>query len=70
MGRILDGVSEHMAHYDDNRTFVVADVAEPTKADVVQELQRSEAEILVNYMPVGSRASGDLLLPNVPWRPG
>ena len=55
MGRILDGVSEHMANYEDNRTFVIANVAEPTQAEVVQELQRSGAEILVNYMPVGSQ---------------
>ena len=59
MGKILDGVSEHMSHYDDKRTFVVADVAEPTKADIVQELKRSEAEVLVNYMPVGSEEAAN-----------
>ena len=59
MGKILDGVSEHMSHYDDKRTFVVADVAEPTKADIVQELKRSAAEVLVNYMPVGSEEAAN-----------
>jgi myo-inositol-1-phosphate synthase len=36
-------------------TQIVADVTEPTQAEVVEELRRSKAEILVNYMPVGSQ---------------
>ncbi|MBB2200567.1 inositol-3-phosphate synthase [Gluconacetobacter tumulisoli] len=54
MGPVLDGVSEHMAAYDEDRTFVCADVPELTKAQVVDELKRSGAEILLNYLPVGS----------------
>ena len=54
MGKILDGVSEHMANYDEDRTFVIADVPEGTKESIVQELKDSGAEILLNYMPVGS----------------
>jgi len=51
MGPVLDGVSEHMADYADDRRFVVAD-QEP--CDVVKVLKESGAEILINYMPVGS----------------
>ncbi|NOZ67222.1 MAG: inositol-3-phosphate synthase [Alphaproteobacteria bacterium] len=54
MGNVLDGVSEHMANYDDDRTFLVKDAPSATKAEIVQELKDSGAEILTNYMPVGS----------------
>jgi len=54
MGRILDGVANHMKEYDDNFTFLPADEIEPTKEKIVQILQDSGAEILLNYLPVGS----------------
>jgi len=54
MGRILDGLSEHMKAYTDDKTFIPADVPEAEMEDVVRELKRSGAEILLNYMPVGS----------------
>ncbi len=54
MGRILDGVSDHMKDYEDRYTFVPADEPEPTIDDVVKILKDSGAEILLNYMPVGS----------------
>jgi len=54
MGRILDGCSEHMADYPDARTFLPADAAEPDAVDVVREMKRSGAEIVLNYLPVGS----------------
>jgi myo-inositol-1-phosphate synthase len=54
MGRILDGFSDHMKNYDDKRTFVLADEPEPGEADIVKVLKESGAEILVNYLPVGS----------------
>ena len=55
MGRKLDGVAEHMADYKDDRTFIVADHAEPTREEVVAELKASGAEVLMNYLPVGSQ---------------
>jgi myo-inositol-1-phosphate synthase len=54
MGKVSDGVSKHMANYDAKHTFVVADEKEPTKRDVVQKLKACGAEILLNYLPVGS----------------
>ncbi len=50
-GPVLDGVAPHMSSYDDNKTFIVSD-ADP--CDVVGELEDSGAEVLINYMPVGS----------------
>jgi len=50
-GPVLDGVAPHMSSYDENKTFVVSDL-EP--CDVVGELEDSGAEVLINYMPVGS----------------
>ncbi len=54
MGRVLDGVADHMKDYPEERTFVVAERPEPTKAEVVRALRESGAEIVVNYLPVGS----------------
>jgi myo-inositol-1-phosphate synthase len=54
MGRILDGVAGHMRNYDDKFTFVLADWPEATKEEVVKLIKESGAEILLNYLPVGS----------------
>ena len=54
MGQVLDGISEHMADFADDRTFLRSDAKELTKEEIVGELKRSGAEILLNYMPVGS----------------
>jgi myo-inositol-1-phosphate synthase len=55
MGRVLDGVAEHMADQPDHRTFLVADAPEPDAAEVIDVLRRSNADVLVNYLPVGSQ---------------
>ncbi|WP_174285799.1 inositol-3-phosphate synthase [Sphingomonas bacterium] len=55
MGRTLDGVAEHMEAYNDDRTFLPADLPEPTKEDVVRELRESGTDVLMNYLPVGSQ---------------
>jgi len=54
MGRILDGFSGHMKDYDETRTFVLADEPEPTEDETIAALKESGAEILLNYLPVGS----------------
>ena len=51
MGPVFDGVAPHMENYPEERRFVVAD-AKPV--DVTRELVDSGADVLVNYMPVGS----------------
>lgn len=52
MGPVLDGVASHMKEYPQDKTFVVA---RKKSVDVVKELKRSGAEILLNYLPVGSQ---------------
>jgi myo-inositol-1-phosphate synthase len=46
---VMDGVAEHM-----RETFQVYDERKMKPADVVEVLKDSKAEILVNYLPVGS----------------
>lgn len=51
-GPTLDGVAAHMAEYPPDRTFLVDDKHDPV--DVVRELKRVGAQVLVNFLPVGS----------------
>jgi len=55
MGRKLDGVADHMEDYPDDRTFKLANEAEPDQDDVVRTLKDSRADVLINYLPVGSQ---------------
>lgn len=55
MGRVLDGIADHMAEYPDDRTFRLADAPEPTKEEVVAALRDTKADVLMNYLPVGSQ---------------
>lgn len=52
MGPVLDGVAAHMADYGAHERFEPSDAA---PVDVARALRDSGAEILVNYMPVGSQ---------------
>ena len=54
MGRIMDGHSDHMRNYPEKSTFVIANEPEPNEVEVVSILRTSGAEILLNYLPVGS----------------
>ena len=51
MGEVLDGVSDHMKDFPADKSFRVAD---KKACNVAQVLKDSGAEILLNYMPVGS----------------
>jgi myo-inositol-1-phosphate synthase len=52
MGPLLDGVADHMRDYPMEISFTVAD---RSPVDVATVLRRSGAEILINYLPVGSQ---------------
>jgi myo-inositol-1-phosphate synthase len=54
MGCVLDGVAPHMADYEDDHAFIIADDHEKSKEDIVSILKDREVEILINYLPVGS----------------
>jgi len=51
MGNVLDGVADHMKNFEEDYTFLVADIE---SVDIVKSLKDSGAEILINYLPVGS----------------
>jgi myo-inositol-1-phosphate synthase len=53
-GPILDGCSEHMRSFPEKQTFLPSEDAEPCRADVVRILRESGAQVLLNYLPVGS----------------
>jgi myo-inositol-1-phosphate synthase len=56
MGRVLDGIAEHMANFPDERTFMLAEgQREPSKDDVVDILRETSTDVMVNYLPVGSQ---------------
>ena len=57
MGRVLDGLAEHMKDYEEDYTFVPAGQPEPSREQVIAALRESGAEILLNYLPVGSEAA-------------
>ncbi|MBP2031121.1 myo-inositol-1-phosphate synthase [Methanohalophilus levihalophilus] len=54
MGNVLDGVSDHMVDYEDKYKFIASDETNSTKEDIVKILNESGAEMLLNFMPVGS----------------
>lgn len=54
MGPVMDGLSEHMQNYPAAVSFTPADEPALTKRQIVDYLQDTKTEILVNYLPVGS----------------
>jgi myo-inositol-1-phosphate synthase len=55
MGAVLDGVSPHMLAAPEHRSFRIADAPQPTLGDVIEKLKSTEAQVLMNYLPVGSQ---------------
>lgn len=54
MGRVLDGLSEHMTDYDEDYTYQLSREPELSKQEIVEILNKTNTEILLNYLPVGS----------------
>ncbi|MBW2013093.1 MAG: inositol-3-phosphate synthase [Deltaproteobacteria bacterium] len=54
MGKILDGVASHMQDYPEKNTFVLSEEPELTEKEIAKVLKESGAQILLNYLPVGS----------------
>ena len=53
MGRVLDGVADHMTGMGD-KGFIVSDAAQATHESIVAELKATGAEVMLNFLPVGS----------------
>lgn len=54
MGCILDGFADHMRDHPAERSFLISSAPEATEDDVVAALIESRADVLVNFLPVGS----------------
>ena len=59
MGAVLDGVGQHMDQYPERQRFVVSDAPESSQADIRALLTDSGAEVLMNYLPVGSQQASE-----------
>ena len=55
MGALYDGVADHMNGADEKYTFVVSERPEQSKEQIVNSLKQAGAEVLINYLPVGSQ---------------
>src|SRR5207249_9872321 len=53
MGCVLDSYAPHMRDQDPLRTFLPLE-KESTREQIIEELKDSSAELMVNYLPVGS----------------
>src|SRR5262249_3210028 len=53
MGCVLDGYPPHMQDQDPLRTFLPLE-KETTREEIIAELKNSSAELMVNYLPLGS----------------
>ncbi len=54
MSPVMDGVAAHLADYDEDTAIRVSDAREPSREEIISHLVESDAEILLNYLPVGS----------------
>ena len=60
MGKLLDGIADHMANFAQERTFMLADgEREPSHDDVVEVLRDTRTDVLINYLPVGSQRAAE-----------
>ncbi len=61
MGKVSDGVAAHMTTVGD-KGFIVAHDTEATAADIIQAIKDSGAEVLINFLPVGSQEATEFYM--------
>lgn len=61
MGKTLDGVAEHMTAAGE-KGFIVADAPEATLEGIVEAIKASGAEVLINFLPVGSQEATEFYM--------
>lgn len=61
MGRVSDGVAAHMTTVGD-KGFIVANDTEATKDGIIAALRDSGAEVLLNFLPVGSQEATEFYM--------
>ena len=62
MGAKLDGVAPHMLTAANDRGFEVDDTRDASKAEIIAELKATGAEVLVNFLPVGSQEATEFYM--------
>ncbi|PCG10232.1 inositol-3-phosphate synthase [Sphingomonas ginsenosidimutans] len=62
MGAKLDGVAPHMLTAANDRGFELNDTRDASKAEIIAELKASGAEVLVNFLPVGSQEATEFYM--------
>lgn len=53
-GKVLDGVASHMTQFPEDKTFVISPEKEDELEDVIAVLKETQADVLINYVPVGA----------------
>ena len=61
MGKILDGVADHMTGMGE-RGFILSDEPEATKESIVAALRNTGAEVMLNFLPVGSQEATEFYM--------
>lgn len=61
MGKVSDGVAAHMTTVGE-KGFIVADAPEATKESIVEAIKASGAEVLINFLPVGSQEATEFYM--------
>src|SRR5690625_964169 len=54
MGPVKDGLSEHLGNYPSHQRFELSTTPEADRGQVVDALKEAGAEVVINYLPVGS----------------
>lgn len=63
-GPTLDGVAEHMRHLPEDITFVESKQDAITAEEYQELLKKNKVDVLLNYMPVGSREASKFYIEN------
>ncbi|HBT04560.1 MAG TPA: inositol-3-phosphate synthase, partial [Thermodesulfobacterium commune] len=53
-GKVLDGVANHMFNFPVDKSFQISPEKEDSLEDMVAVLKETQADVLINYVPVGS----------------
>lgn len=61
MGLVSDGVAGHMTTVGE-KGFIVSDAPEATKESIIQAIKDSGAEVLINFLPVGSQLATEFYM--------
>jgi len=60
-GAVLDGVAEHMSGIGEHG-FLVSPERDATREEIVAALRRARADVLVNFLPVGSQRASEFYI--------